>query len=108
MDQLNPYSATLTQSDTSGGAQAMLMATGLTREDLNKPQIGIGSVWYEGNPCNMHLNDLAAEVKAGVESMDLVGFPLIPWVSRTGFPWALQECAIAFHPGNSLRTPLKP
>jgi len=74
MDQLNPYSATLTQSDASGGAQAMLMATGLTREDLNKPQIGIGSVWYEGNPCNMHLNDLAAEVKAGVESMDLIGF----------------------------------
>lgn len=52
----------------------MLYATGLKEEDMNKPQIGISSVWYEGNPCNMHLMDLAAEVKAGVEEIGLVGY----------------------------------
>ena len=43
----------------------MLYGTGLTQEDMNKAQVGIASVWYEGNTCNMHLNDLAAEVKEG-------------------------------------------
>jgi dihydroxy-acid dehydratase len=52
----------------------MLYATGLTEKDMNKPQIGISSVWYEGNPCNMHLMDLAAEVKKGVEEIGLVGY----------------------------------
>ncbi len=51
----------------------MLYATGMTREDMDKPQVGIGSVWYEGNSCNMHLLDLAAEVKKGVEEAGLVG-----------------------------------
>jgi dihydroxy-acid dehydratase len=51
----------------------MLYATGLTEEDMNKPQIGIASMWFEGNPCNMHLLDLAAEVKQGVQSAGLVG-----------------------------------
>jgi dihydroxy-acid dehydratase len=51
----------------------MLYATGLSEEDMNKAQVGIASVWYEGNPCNMHLLDLAAEVKQGVSSADLVG-----------------------------------
>jgi dihydroxy-acid dehydratase len=51
----------------------MLRAVGLSTEDLDRPQVGIASVWYEGNPCNMHLGDLAAEVKAGVEAADLVG-----------------------------------
>ena len=49
-------------------------ATGLTREDLSKAQVGISSVWYEGNPCNMHLNDLAAKVKEGVVKAGLVGY----------------------------------
>jgi dihydroxy-acid dehydratase len=51
----------------------MLYATGMTREDMDKPQIGIGSVWYEGNSCNMHLLDLAAEVKKGVQEHGMVG-----------------------------------
>jgi dihydroxy-acid dehydratase len=70
---LNRYSATITQPARQGASQAMLHATGLSREDLNKPQVGIASVWYEGNPCNMHLNDLAAEVKKGVVEADCVG-----------------------------------
>ena len=74
MARLNKYSSVLTGSDRSGGAQAMLMATGLTQSDLQKPQIGVCSVWYEGNPCNMHLNGLALQVKTGVESSGLVGF----------------------------------
>jgi dihydroxy-acid dehydratase len=52
----------------------MLYATGLTEGDMGKPQVGISSVWYEGNPCNMHLGDLAAEVKAGVEAAGMVGY----------------------------------
>jgi len=53
---------------------SIVHATGLTRDDLKKPQIGISSVWYEGNPCNMHLNDLAAKVKQGVVDSGLVGY----------------------------------
>ena len=73
MTQLNPYSAQITQKKSQGASQAMLYATGLSREDMNKPQVGIASVWYEGNSCNMHLNDLAAEVKKGVSQVDCVG-----------------------------------
>ena len=51
---LNRVSATITQPRSQGASQAMLLATGLTPADLNKAQIGIGSVWWEGNPCNMH------------------------------------------------------
>ena len=74
MPPLNRYSRRITQPRSQGASQAMLMATGLTEEDLDKPQIGIASVWYEGNPCNMHLLDLAAEVKAGVQEAGMVGF----------------------------------
>lgn len=70
---LNRYSKTITQPARQGASQAMLHATGLSVEDLKKPQVGIASVWYEGNPCNMHLNDLAAEVKKGVVAADCVG-----------------------------------
>jgi dihydroxy-acid dehydratase len=70
---LNRYSRRLTQAPAQGASQAMLYATGLGPEDLDRPQIGIASVWYEGNPCNMHLADLAAEVKQGVEEAGLVG-----------------------------------
>ena len=72
-DQLNKYSSRITQPKSQGASQAMLYATGLTEEDMNKPQVGIASVWYEGNPCNMHLLDLAAEVKRGVSGAGLVG-----------------------------------
>ncbi|QDV44347.1 Dihydroxy-acid dehydratase [Stieleria neptunia] len=73
MSQLNKYSSKITQPKSQGASQAMLYATGLTREDMDKPQVGIASVWYEGNSCNMHLLDLAAEVKGGVEAAGMVG-----------------------------------
>lgn len=71
--ELNKYSKNVTQDPTQPAAQAMLHAIGLTDKDLEKPLIGIGSTGYEGNPCNMHLNDLATKVKEGVNSGDLVG-----------------------------------
>lgn len=71
---LNKFSARITQPKSQGASQAMLYATGLREEDMSKPQIGISSVWYEGNPCNMHLMDLAAEVKRGVEDVGMVGY----------------------------------
>ena len=52
----------------------MLYATGLSDEDMQKPQVGVASVWYEGNPCNMHLLQLAENVKEGVRAAGLVGF----------------------------------
>jgi len=71
--ELNRYSKVVTQDETQPAAQAMLHAIGLTREDLKKPQIGIASTGYEGNPCNMHLNELAKLVKKGTQETDLVG-----------------------------------
>ena len=71
--QLNKYSSRITQPKSQGASQAMLYATGMSPEDMNKAQVGIGSVWYEGNSCNMHLNKLADAVKVGVEKSDLVG-----------------------------------
>jgi dihydroxy-acid dehydratase len=70
---LNKYSSRITQPKSQGASQAMLFGTGLSREDMDKPQVGIASVWYEGNTCNMHLNDLAAKVKEGVIAAGLVG-----------------------------------
>lgn len=69
----NKYSQILTQSDSQPGAQAMLHAIGLTKEDFKKPFVGIASTGYEGNPCNMHLNDLAKLVKKGSNENGLVG-----------------------------------
>ena len=73
MSELNKYSKTVTQDATLPAAQAMLHAIGLTDEDLKKPFIGIASTGYEGNPCNMHLNDLAVHAKKGTENAGLVG-----------------------------------
>lgn len=70
---LNKYSSRITQPKSQGTSQAMLYAVGLTEEDMNRPQVGIAAVWWEGNPCNMHLNDLAARVKEGVRSAEMVG-----------------------------------
>ena len=70
---LNKYSSRITQVKSQGASQAMLYGTGLSKEDLAKPQVGIASVWYDGNTCNMHLNDLAARVKEGVVEAGLVG-----------------------------------
>ncbi len=60
MPPLNKYSSRITQPKSQGASQAMLYGTGLTEEDMQKAQVGIASVWYEGNTCNMHLNTLAA------------------------------------------------
>jgi len=73
MTELNKYSKTLTQDETQPAAQAMLYGIGLTEDDLKKPQIGVCSMGYDGNTCNMHLNDLAKIVKQGVWDNDLVG-----------------------------------
>src|SRR3954466_2350070 len=70
---LNRYSSRITQPASQGASQAMLIATGLSWSDLDKPQVGIGSVWYEGNPCNMHLADLGNHVKRGAEEAGMVG-----------------------------------
>lgn len=70
---LNKYSQRLTQDPTQPASQAMLYGVGLTDEDMSKAQIGVVSTGYEGNTCNMHLNDLAKEVKASVQQNDLVG-----------------------------------
>lgn len=71
--ELNKYSKTITQDQTQPAAQAMLYGIGLTEEDLKKAQVGIVSMGYDGNTCNMHLNDLAKDVKKGVWDVDLVG-----------------------------------
>lgn len=68
MKELNKYSKIVTQNPSQPAAQAMLHAIGLSKEDLKKPLVGIGSTGFEGNPCNMHLNDLAKQVKAGVNA----------------------------------------
>ena len=72
-NKLNRYSSRITQPKSQGASQAMLHGTGLTLEDMDKAQVGISSVWYEGNTCNMHLNDLAAKVREGVQAAGLVG-----------------------------------
>jgi dihydroxy-acid dehydratase len=71
--ELNKYSKTVTQDPTQPAAQAMLHAIGLTDEDFKKPMIGIASTGYQGNPCNMHLNDLAADIKTGIDNAEMVG-----------------------------------
>ncbi|MXW47133.1 MAG: dihydroxy-acid dehydratase [Gammaproteobacteria bacterium] len=73
MGNLNKISSRLTQNKIQGASQAMLYGTGMTERDMHKPQVGIASIWWEGNTCNMHLNDLAAESKKGVDSAGLLG-----------------------------------
>ncbi|MFN9369393.1 MAG: dihydroxy-acid dehydratase [Planctomycetia bacterium] len=73
MTQLNRHSSRITQPRSQGGSQAMLMATGLTAGDLAKPQVGIASMWFDGNPCNMHLDRLAAAAREGVREAGMVG-----------------------------------
>jgi dihydroxy-acid dehydratase len=71
--QLNKYSSRITAPKSQGASQAMLYATGLSDDDLQKAQVGISSVWFEGNSCNMHLLHLAEKVKEGVKAAGLVG-----------------------------------
>jgi len=71
--KLNKYSSRITQPKSQGASQAMLYGTGLQEADMDKAQVGIASVWFEGNTCNMHLNDLAAKVKEGVQAAGMIG-----------------------------------
>ena len=73
MEKLNKYSQVVTQDPTQPAAQAMLHGIGMTDEDFKKAQVGIVSTGWEGNPCNMHLNNLALDIKKGVNNADLVG-----------------------------------
>ncbi len=72
-DKINKVSSRITQPKSQGASQAMLYGAGMSHEDMNKAEVGISSVWWEGNTCNMHLNDLAAMVKEGVEKAGMVG-----------------------------------
>ena len=71
--KLNKYSSRITEPKSQGASQAMLYGAGMSEEDMRKAQVGISSVWYEGNTCNMHLLDLAKKVKDGVIAAGLVG-----------------------------------
>ncbi|TWT62692.1 dihydroxy-acid dehydratase [Rubinisphaera italica] len=72
-NSLNKYSSRITQPRKQGVSQSMLYATGMSDEDMNKPQIGIASIWYDGNPCNMHLDHLATAVRDSVQAKNLIG-----------------------------------
>lgn len=71
-EKLNKVSSRITQPRSQGASQAMLYGTGMTREDMDKAQVGIASMWWEGNPCNMHLNDLSERIGEGVTEAGLV------------------------------------
>ncbi len=71
--KLNKYSSRITQPKSQGASQAMLYGTGMQESDMDKAQVGIASVWFEGNTCNMHLNHLAGKVKEGIEKASLIG-----------------------------------
>ncbi len=72
--KMNKYSSRITEPKSQGASQAMLYGTGLSEEDMSKAQVGISSIWFEGNTCNMHLLDLASKVKEGVQAAGLVGY----------------------------------
>ena len=86
---LNRWSRHITQVRSQGASQAMLHAVGLSDADLELPQVGIASVWWEGNPCNVHLLELSEHVKRGVEAAKMVGLRfntigVSPMASRMG------------------------
>ena len=72
-DKINKVSSRITQPKSQGASQAMLYGTGMSEADMDKAEVGISSVWWEGNTCNMHLNDLAVEVKKGMVEAGMVG-----------------------------------
>ncbi len=85
---MNRYSSRVTQPKSQGASQAMLYGTGMTEEDMNKAQVGIASMWFEGNTCNMHLLDLAEKVKEGVQAD--TGLPLPPMATLPS--WSACPC----------------
>jgi len=74
MSFINKYSRVITQNKQNGAAQAMLYALGLNKNDMNKPQVGICSMWYEGNPCNVNLNNLSSDIKTSIQNTELLPF----------------------------------
>ena len=93
---MNKYSRVLTQDETQPAAQAMLYGIGLTDDDLNKAQVGIASMGYDGNTCNMHLNDLAKDVKKGVWDNEMVGLIFNTIGISDGISGALQRATFFF------------
>ncbi|CDK29345.1 unnamed protein product [Kuraishia capsulata CBS 1993] len=96
--KLNKYSSLITQPKSQGASQAMLYATGFEEEDFNKAQVGVGSVWWTGNPCNMHLLDLnhrcsASVNKAGLKAMQFNTIGVSDGISMgtTGMRYSLQS-----------------
>src|SRR5215813_9568429 len=70
---LNKFSSRITQPKSQGASQAMLYGTGMSEADMQKPQVGIAAMWYDGNTCNMHLDKLSAKTKEGVQAAGMVG-----------------------------------
>lgn len=89
---INKVSRHVTQPISQGASQAMLYATGLQDEDLNKGQVGISSVWYNGNPCNMHLLDLNNRVREGVQQAGLVGYQFNTVGLAMRLAWGRRGC----------------
>ena len=93
----NKYSKTITQDVSQPAAQAMLYAIGMTEADMKKAQVGIVSMGWEGNPCNMHLNDLAKVIKQGVQvHPNLYGLISILLELVMAYQWELQACDIPY------------
>ncbi len=76
MDKINDFSKKITENNELPAAHAMLYAIGMNKSDFSKAQIGIVSNWYEGNPCNIHLNKLSKEVKKSIINNNLIGFQI--------------------------------
>ena len=72
--KLNKYSSRITEPKSQGASQAVLYGVGLSEDDMAKPQVGVSSVWYEGNTCNMHLLHLSEAVRDGVAAAGMVPF----------------------------------
>jgi dihydroxy-acid dehydratase len=103
-DGLNRTSRRLTQVRSQGASQAMLHATGLTRDDLDKAQVGIAAVHYDGNPCNMHLGGLATRVRASVQAADLVGMRFFTVGVSDGISMGTDGMSYSLRRGSSSRT----
>jgi len=105
---LNRYSRVITEPKSQGASQAMLYATGLREEDMQKPQVGICSMWFEGNPCNMHLLDLAAKAKEGVEAAGLVGMRFNTIGVSDGISMGTDGMSFSLQSRDLIRTPSRP
>lgn len=104
---LNKFSKHVTQDPSQPAAQAMLHAIGLTKDDLLKPQIGIASTGWDGNPCNMHLNALAADIKTGVNQEELIGLVFNTIGVSDGISMGTAGMRFHYHQGILLLIPSK-